>query len=114
MIDISTGSQGPSYLSPVMSMSVAKPIIGSRSRRSSDSFEDFDLNQKTQVSHVVQYEYRKLWWKNQVPDKSAKTFEISAEQLVGSIEGNPATFQVYLLIDLGGFIFIPQKISSSR
>ena len=107
MIDISTGSQGPSYLSPVMSMSVAKPIIGSRSRRSSDSFEDFDLNQKTQVSHVVQYEYRKLWWKNQVPDKSTKTFEISAEQLVGSIEGNPATFQVNLLIYLGGFNFIP-------
>ena len=67
LIAISSGNEHVSaYLSPVMSMSVTKPLPGNRARRSSDSFEEFDLNLKTQVQHVVQYEYRKLWWKNQV------------------------------------------------
>ena len=38
---------GTAYLSPVMSMSVAKPA--KRSRRSSDSFDEFDLLEKRQV-----------------------------------------------------------------
>jgi hypothetical protein len=75
---------GTSYLSPVMSMSVAKPA--KRSRRSSDSFDEFDLMEKRQISHVIQYEYRKLWWKNQLP---------SAEKEVkASVSGSIATFKV--------------------
>jgi hypothetical protein len=66
LIAISSGNEHVSaYLSPVMSMSVTKPLMN-RARRSSDSFEEFDLNLKSPVQHVVQYEYRKLWWKNQV------------------------------------------------
>ena len=39
---------GTAYLSPVMSMSVAKPV--KRSRRSEDSFDEFDLMEKRQVN----------------------------------------------------------------
>lgn len=91
---MSTGNDGTSsYLSPVMSMSVAKPIIGTRAKRSSDSFEDFDLNKKVvQVSHVIQYEYRKLWWKNQVPENAQP--EVESESIIAAVDGNPATFKV--------------------
>ena len=91
---MSMGSSGvSSYLSPVMSMSVAKPIVSQRAKRSSDSFEDFDLNKKSPVvSHVIQYEYRKLWWKNQVPENAQP--EVESESIIAAIEGNPATFKV--------------------
>jgi len=62
-------------------MSVTKPLMN-RARRSSDSFEEFDLNLKSQVQHVVQYEYRKLWWKNQVNHRFLKL--ISKNKISGA------------------------------
>jgi len=96
LIEMSMGSSGvSSYLSPVMSMSVAKPIVSQRAKRSADSFEDFDLNKKSPVvSHVIQYEYRKLWWKNQVPENAQP--EVESESIIAAIEGNPATFKISL------------------
>merc|ERR1719454_1977090 len=86
LIDISSNQlvDGTAYLSPVMSMSVAKPA--KRARRSSDSFDEFDLLEKRQVSHVIQYEYRKLWWKNQLPE--------AEKEVKASVSGSIATFKV--------------------
>jgi len=90
---MSSGSDTTSsYLSPVMSMSVAKPVSGTRAKRSADSFEDFDMNKKVQVSHVIQYEYRKLWWKNQVPENAVP--EVESESVIAAVGGNSATFKV--------------------
>jgi hypothetical protein len=88
LIDISSNSMldGTAYLSPVMSMSVAKPINSKRNKRSSDSFDEFDLMEKRQVAHVIQYEYRKLWWKNQLPQE--------VKDSIASVNGSKATFKV--------------------
>ena len=40
---------GTAYLSPVMSMSVAKPVTSKRSKRFADSFDEFDMMEKRQV-----------------------------------------------------------------
>ena len=41
---------GTAYLSPVMSMSVAKPVTSKRSKRFADSFDEFDMMEKRQVN----------------------------------------------------------------
>ena len=43
---------GTAYLSPVMSMSVAKPVTSKRSKRFADSFDEFDMMEKRQVKHL--------------------------------------------------------------
>lgn len=88
LIDISSNSMldGTAYLSPVMSMSVAKPVTSKRSKRFADSFDEFDMMEKRQVAHVIQYEYRKLWWKNQLPEENKPT--------MASVDGSEATFKV--------------------
>ena len=52
LIDISSNSMldGTAYLSPVMSMSVAKPVTSKRSKRFADSFDEFDMMEKRQVN----------------------------------------------------------------
>ena len=42
---------GTAYLSPVMSMSVAKPVTSKRSKRFADSFDEFDMMEKRQVKY---------------------------------------------------------------
>jgi len=108
LIAISSGNEHVSaYLSPVMSMSVTKPLMN-RARRSSDSFEEFDLNLKSPVQHVVQYEYRKLWWKNQAPEENVMEME-APEPSIASVSGIPALFSINIqnsqspaCFDIGG------------
>ena len=45
---------GTAYLSPVMSMSVAKPVTSKRSKRFADSFDEFDMMEKRQVKYRSQ------------------------------------------------------------
>ena len=56
LIDISSNSMldGTAYLSPVMSMSVAKPVTSKRSKRFADSFDEFDMMEKRQVKYRSQ------------------------------------------------------------
>ena len=103
-------------------MSVTKPLMN-RARRSSDSFEEFDMNLKSPVQHVVQYEYRKLWWKNQVkirfkksifeknfqaPEENVMEME-APEPSIASVSGIPALFSINIensgspaCFDIGG------------
>ena len=69
LIDISSNSMldGTAYLSPVMSMSVAKPINSKRNKRSSDSFDEFDLMEKRQVIYYDSSPF------NDSPDDSSPT-----------------------------------------
>jgi uncharacterized protein YegL len=68
LIEMSKGNDvdAVAYLTPVMSMTVTRPI---KYRHRRDTFDEFDSMKPLipHVSHVVQYEYRKLWWKNTIP-----------------------------------------------